>query len=46
MKCTGTSTPRFSRIHLHSAATSASLSLRPGISRVVISNHTFVWCRR
>ncbi len=40
MKCSGTSGPRCSAIHRVSASISASESLWPGMSSVVISNHT------
>ena len=37
-KCTGTSCPSSDTIQAHSAAISSSESLRPGMSRVVISS--------
>jgi len=42
VKCSGTSGPSSRRIHSESAVTSASESLCPGMSRVVISNQTCV----
>src|SRR5439155_14953134 len=46
VKCSGTSGPRCSTIHLDMASISPGSSFAPGISRFVISNHTFVSCFR
>jgi hypothetical protein len=45
-KCSGTSGPSSLRIHWLIAMISVSESLCPGISNVVISNHTLVSCFR
>jgi hypothetical protein len=46
VKCSGTSGPRRSATQRLNASTSAAESFSPGISSVVISNHTPVSCFR
>ena len=46
VKCSGTSGPSSRKTHFVSASISVSESFSPGISSVVISNHTSVSCFR